>query len=226
MTKIQAMNIHIQEELGENVANMATKIYGKCRRISGMVRTNEIPPDLPEICAQVFLNTKMTTFNVVMMNILLYSHTNTTTWVEVLKRATDEYHALAKGKNCEWLALRNHKEDPIIKAMQARIHLLEGLLSCKADDKNKRTTDDKDKHKNITCQKCKKKGHIAKNCPEKKEESKSEGATDKDKEKGKKTGLTSPFKIPPKDNEPKSKKIGDVNASWCSRCEQWMKGEK
>jgi len=222
MAEIQAMNI--QEEPGENVANMATKIYGICRRISGMVRTNEIPPDLPEICARVFLNTKTTTFNVVMTNILLYSRTETATWIEVLKRTMDEYHALAKGKNCEWLALRDHKEDPIIKAMQARIHSLEGSLSRKADDKNKSTTDDKDKHKNITCRKCKKKGHIVKNCPEKKEESKSEGVTDK--EKGKKTGPTSPFKIPPKDNESKSKKIGDVDASWCSRCERWTKGEK
>jgi len=51
----------------------------------------------------------------------------------------------------------------------------------------------------------------------KKEGTKSEGATeDKDKDKdSKKTGPTSPFKIPPKDNEPKSKKIGDVEASWC-----------
>jgi len=138
----------------------------------------------------------------------------------------DEYQALAKGKNCERLALHDYKEDPTIKAMQARIHSLEGLLSRKADDKNKSSTDDKDKHKNITCQKCKKKGHIAKNCPEKKEESKSEGATDKDKEKGKKTGPTSPFKIPPKDNKPKSKKIGDIDASWCSQCERWTKGEK
>ncbi len=78
-------------------------------------------------------------------------------------------------------------------------------------------SDDKDKHANLTCRKCKKKGHIAKNCPEKKEGTKSEGATeDKDKDKdSKKTGPTSPFKIPPKDNEPKSKKIGDVEASWC-----------
>ncbi len=161
-----------------------------------------------------------------MMNILLYLRTKTATWIKVLKHVMDEYQALAKGKNCEWLSLHNHKEDPTIKAMQARVHSLEGLLSCKADDKNKSSTDDKDKHKNITCQKCKKKGHIAKNCPEEKEESKSEGAAKKDKEKGKNTRLTSPFKIPPKDNKPKSKKIGDINASWCSQCEWWMKGEK
>ncbi len=141
----------------------------------------------------------------------------------------DEYNVLTKGKNCnKWLTLCDHKEDLVIKAMQARIHSLEGLLSWKADDKNKSNTDDKDKHniRTITCRKCKKKGHIAKNCPEKKEELKSEGATDKDKEKGKKTGPMSPFKIPPKDNEPKSKKIDNINASWCSQCEQWTKGEK
>ncbi len=55
-----------------------------CKHISGMVRTNKIPPDLPEICAQVFLNTKTTTFNVVMTNILLYARTETATWNEVL----------------------------------------------------------------------------------------------------------------------------------------------
>jgi len=68
IAKIQAMSI--QEESGENVANMVAKIYRICRRIS---RMNEIPPDLPEICACVFLNTKPKTFNVVMTNILLYS---------------------------------------------------------------------------------------------------------------------------------------------------------
>jgi len=60
----------------------------------------------------------------------------------------------------------------------------------------------------------------------KKEEPKQEVAANKDKDKGKKTGPTSPFKIPPKDNEPKSKKIGNVDTSWCSRCERWTKGEK
>ncbi len=39
MTKIQAMNI--QEELGENVANMVTKNYQICRCISGMVRAKD-----------------------------------------------------------------------------------------------------------------------------------------------------------------------------------------
>ncbi len=117
MAEIQAMNIQV--ELGENVANMATKIYGICRCISRMVRTNEIPPNLPEICAQVFLNTKTMTFNVVMTNILLYSCTDTATWVKVLKHMMDKYYVLAKGKNCEWLALRDHKEDPIIKVSNA-----------------------------------------------------------------------------------------------------------
>jgi len=165
MAKIQAMSI--QQEPGENVANMVTKIYRICRCISGMVWANEIPPDLPEICAWVFLNTKTTIFNVVMTSILQYSRTETVTWVKVLKRAIDEYQALAKGKNCEWIALKEHKEDQIIKAMQTKIKMLEGSLSQKSDDKNKSNTNNKDKHKNITCRKCKKKGHIAKNCPEK-----------------------------------------------------------
>ncbi len=43
---------------------------------------------------------------------------------------------------------------------------------------------------------------------------KTEGEADKDK--GKKTSLMSPFKIPPKYTEPKTKKVGNVNASWCS----------
>jgi len=51
-------------------------------------------------------------------------------------------------------------------------------------------------HVNITCQKCKKKGHIAKNCPEKKEETKTEGEADKGKDKGKKLVQTLCSKSP------------------------------
>jgi len=68
MADIQAMNI--QQEPGENIANMAAKIYWICKRISGMVRMNEIPPDLPEICARVFLNTKTT--NCLVLNEVLH----------------------------------------------------------------------------------------------------------------------------------------------------------
>ncbi len=126
MADIQAMNI--QQEPGENVANMATKIYRICKRITGMVRASKIPPDLPEICAQLFLNTKTTTFNVVMTNILLYARTETATWNEVLRHTTNEYNALAKGRNCEWLALHEHKDDPMIKAMQAQIKALQDKI--------------------------------------------------------------------------------------------------
>jgi len=137
---------------------------------------------------------------------------------------------LAKGKNCKWLALCEHKEDPMIKAMQAQIRALQDeIKNLKGQLMQKKTedggSDDKDKHANLTCRKCKKKGHIAKNCPEKKEGgAKSEGDTDK--EKGKKTGPTSPYKIPPKDNEAHTKKIDDVECAWCDRCKRWTKGEK
>jgi len=57
-----------------------------------------------------------------------------------------------------------------------------------------------------------KEGAHSKNCAKKKEcGTKSEGETDMGKRK--ETSLVSPFKIPPKDTEPKTKKIGDVNAS-------------
>jgi len=49
MANIQAMSI--QQEPGENLANLAAKIYWFCKHISGMVKANNIPPDLPEICA-------------------------------------------------------------------------------------------------------------------------------------------------------------------------------
>jgi len=57
---------------------------------------------------------------------------------------------------------------------------------------------------------------------------KTEGATDSnDKdEDSKKTSPMSPFKFPPKDNEPKIKKICDVKAAWCECCKRWTKGEK
>jgi len=190
-----------------------------------MVITADIPKDLPEVCAKVFLNTKTIAFNIEMVTILKYTRTPAATWIDVLARIMDEYLALAWGKKPEWVALWEKKEDPMIKAMQARINTLEGLTR-KQDNVNKSNSDNKDKHANITCWKCKKKGHIAKNCMEKKEEPKPEAAVDNDKDKGKETGPTSPFKIPPKDNEPKSKKIGNVDTSWCSRCERWTKGEK
>jgi len=190
-----------------------------------MVITADIPKDLPEVCAKVFLNTKTIAFNIEMVTILKYAQTPAATWIDVLARITDEYLALARGKKPEWVTLWEKKEDPMIKVMQARINTLEGLTR-KQDNVNKSNSDNKDKHANITCWKCRKKGHIAKNCTEKKEEPKPEAAVDKDKDKGKKTGPTSPFKIPLKDNEPKSKKIGKVDASWCSQCERWTKGEK
>jgi len=111
----------IQQEPGENVANMAAKIYQICKHISGTVKANEMPTDLPEICACAFLNTKMATFNVVMTNILLYAQSEMATWNKVLTCTTNEYLALAKGKNCKWLALCKNKENPMIKPMQAQI---------------------------------------------------------------------------------------------------------
>jgi len=111
----------------------------------------------------------------------------------------------------------------MIKAMQARITTLEGSLSHKKNDANK-TNEGGDRHTNLTCRKCKKKGHIAKNCPDKKEATeKKEGEADKE---SKKTGPTSPYKIPPKDSNPKTKKIEDVKCAWCDRCKRWTKGEK
>jgi len=129
------------------------------------------------------------------------------------------------GKEARMGCAVGEEDNPMIKVMQVQIKTLEGLTR-KQDNGNKSNLDNNDKHANITCWKCKKKGHIAKNCMEKKEEPKPEAAANKDKDKGKKTGPTSPFKIPPKDNQPKSKKIGDIDASWCSQCERWTKGEK
>jgi len=104
-----------------------------------------------------------------------------------------------------------------IKTSQDKIKSLESLLSQKKETSDK-TTGDQDKHANLTCRKCKKKGHIAKNCPEKTESSdKKDGNADKGKD-SKKTGPTSPYKIPPTDNEPKTKKIEDVECAWCDRC--------
>jgi len=181
-----------------------------------MVTTADIPKDLPEVCAKVFLNTKTTAFNAEMVSILKYACTPTADWNKVLTHATNEYLALSRGKKPEWIAIQDKKEDPIIKAMQAQIKSLE--LKQKQDNDKKGNADNKDKHANLTCQKCKKKGHIAKNCQEKKDGgATTEGAsTDKDKNKdSKKTGPTSLFKIPPKDTEPKSKKINEIECAWC-----------
>jgi len=82
MAKIQSMSV--QEELGENVANMTAKIYCICKHITGMVTITDIPKDLPEVCMQVFLNRKTTAFNVIMVSILKYTCTLTATWNEVL----------------------------------------------------------------------------------------------------------------------------------------------
>jgi len=120
---------------------------------------------------------------------------------------------------------RTRMEDPTIKVMQAQIKLsqaeikaLKGKLIPKSEDKN--NLDDKDQHVNLTCRKCQKKWHIAKNCPEKNEGgTKTKGAANnKDKDKdSKKTGLMSPFKIPPRTMS-QSSKIGNVEATWCDCC--------
>jgi len=34
------------------------------------------------------------------------------------------------------------------------------------------------------------------------------------------------YKIPPKENDPKTKKIKDVECTWCNQFKWWTKGEK
>jgi len=216
----------IQQEPGENVSTLVTKIHRICKRITGMVKASDIPSDLPEVCAKAFLETKTLAFNMEAVNIYKDARAGTATWDRVLTRVTNEYNNLSQGKKNQWVATRDKKEDPMIKAMQAQIKSLE--LQRKKDDANT-TKEAGSWHANLTCRKCKKKGHIAKNCQDKKDGgATTEGAsTDKDKNKdSKKTGPTSPFKIPPKDTEPKSKKINDIECAWCDRCKRWTKGEK
>jgi len=56
VAEIQATSI--QEELDENVANMAAKIYRICKHITGMVILADIPKDLHEVCAEKILEYK------------------------------------------------------------------------------------------------------------------------------------------------------------------------
>jgi len=162
IAKIQAMSL--QEECGKHGGKDLLDLQPHLQNGLGQWDPSWLTWNL---CMCVF-EPKTMTFNVVMTNILLYSWTKTATWNKVLKHAIDKYQVLAKGKNCKWIMPQEHKEDPTIKAMQAKIKSLEGLLSWKTNDKDKSSNaDDKDKHKNITCRKCKKKGHITKNCPDK-----------------------------------------------------------
>jgi len=221
--------LNISQEPGENIAELATKIYRICNRISGMIRATEIPQDLPEICASCFLETKTLAFNVESVRIHKEARDGKLTWDQVLTMVTNEYLALAKAQNTKWVALWDKKEDPEIKAMKAEIKSLKTELQRKPTSTPSPVTnananaDLTERHKNLTCRKCKNKGHIAKNCPTKGTATKPEGASNAD---GKKTGPTSPFKIPPKDNEVHTKTIDGVECAYCERCKRWTKGDK
>jgi len=126
IAEIQAMSI--QQEPGENVSDLAAKIYRICKRITGMVKATKIPKDLPEICAKVFIDTKTFAFNMEAVSIHKAARAGTITWDQVLTRLIDEYQALSQGKSGNWVAAHNKKEDPMIKAMQAQIKTLQDKI--------------------------------------------------------------------------------------------------
>jgi len=59
----------IQQEPGENVSMLVTKIHCICKCITGMVKATNILTDLPEVCMKAFLETKTLAFNMEAINI-------------------------------------------------------------------------------------------------------------------------------------------------------------
>jgi len=224
----------IKQVPDENVSELCTTIYCICQQIHGMVCQNEVPKDLPELCAACFLETKTLLFNIYLTHIHKEAREQKLRWDKVVTKLNNEYLTLAKGTHPRWEALKDKKEDQEIKAIKAdiksskeEIKTLKGELQRRngggggtntdANKKNGKKTDNNNnkeggnKHSKLTCRKCKEKGHIAKNCPKKGEgeDKKSEGGGD-DKNK-----WTSPYHIPPKDGKPQVKKWNDVKCAWC-----------
>ncbi len=228
VTEIQGMSI--QQEPGEDVTVLARKIYRICKKITGMVRS--VPEDLAEICASCFLETKTLAFNIEAVRMHKQARDGELTWDDVLSKVQNEYLALATGSKSKWVALRDKKEDPMIKAMQAKIDKQESELKQvktqlqRKDSSGGNNTNssggDKSKHSNITCRICKEKGHIARNCPQK-GSNKSDGGRKKN-DNNKKSN--SPDRQAPKDNEPHVKTMDGEENAWCERCKRWTKGEK
>jgi len=118
----------IQQEPGENVSDLAAKIYQICKQITGMVKSTKIPKDLPEICAKVFIDMKTFAFNMEAISIHKAACAGTITWDQVLTRLIDEYQALLQGKSGNWVMACNKREDLMIKAMQAQIKTLQDKI--------------------------------------------------------------------------------------------------
>jgi hypothetical protein len=112
-----------------------------------------------------------------------------------------------------WVAKQAKKEDPIVRAMQAKITKLEKTMK----------KDGSKQHADKTCFHCQKKGHISPNCPDKdkpKVESTGEKKDDKDKKS------KSPVRTPPKEGEPHTKTVDGTVMKWCKKCGRWTKGDK
>jgi len=78
MSEIKDMSI--QQELGENISTLVTKIHCICKRLTGMVKATDIPTNLPEVCTKAFLETKTLAFNMEAINIYKDAQAGTTTW--------------------------------------------------------------------------------------------------------------------------------------------------
>jgi len=66
--------MNIQQESGENVSELVTKIYQICKCIMDMVKASNVP------CAKVFLETTTLAFNIEAVSILNDAQMGTATW--------------------------------------------------------------------------------------------------------------------------------------------------
>jgi len=126
---------------------------------------------------------------------------NKITYETLLEEAKVNYIALQK----QWGNDPTGKEKALlskVSSLEAKVAQMNQKLAVKGEDKKN------ERHKNLTCDCCGKKGHIKPNCQCSKCKPKDDDKNSSPKGKW----------APPKDGEPKEKKIDDKLMFWCPKC--------
>jgi len=212
--------LHIYDVPGEDVKVLTNTLFEYCSRLEGV---QAVPFDLAGIVLACFLESATLAFNIEVNTINRQATMNKITWQQVLTMVGTEYQTLLG--NGQWKA-KVMKPETSVKALRAEIkkEVLSELKQVEVKpgggtQTQRASTSEGKKNPNIECHNCKEKGHIAKNCPKKTTATKQGGD-------GKSKVTTNPYRMKPKDGEPKVKIINGVDCTWCERCSRWTSGDK